>query len=66
MKLALDAFQDLSTNLVNFFATSNERAKEGDYGTKVIKNANTISENVSAFKKADSETESQDIEGYGE
>ena len=67
MKLALDAFQDLSTNLVNFFATSNEQAKEGDYGTKVIENANTISENVSAFKKAEGDTQPEDdIESYGE
>jgi hypothetical protein len=67
MKLALDAFQDLSINLVNFFATSNEQAKEGDYGTKVIENANTISANVSAFKKAEGDTQPEDdIESSGD
>jgi len=50
MNNTLKAFQELNINLVNFFATSKEQAKEGDFGTKAIQNAETISENVAAFQ----------------
>jgi hypothetical protein len=54
------AFQELNTNLVNFFATSKEQAKEGDFGNKAIENADTISSNITAFQeKENSEQEPQ-------
>lgn len=59
MKLALDAFQELNTNLVNFFATSKEQAKGGDYGNKAIENANTISTNVAAFQSGEAKEENK-------
>jgi len=50
MSKALEAFQELSINLVSFFATSKEQAKEGDFGNKAIENAKTIGTNVAAFQ----------------
>lgn len=54
MSKALEAFQQLNINLVNFFATSKKQAKEGDFGNKAIENANTISTNVAAFQSEES------------
>jgi hypothetical protein len=45
------AFQELNTNLVNFFATSKENAQSENYGDKAIENADTISSNIAAFQE---------------
>lgn len=50
MSKALEAFQELSINLVNFFGASKKEAKGGDFGNKAIENAKTISTNVAAFQ----------------
>jgi hypothetical protein len=46
-----NAFQELNTNLVNFFATSKEKAQSENYGNKAIENADTISANIATFQE---------------
>ena len=46
-----NAFQELNTNLINFFATSKQKAQSGNYGNKAIQNADTISSNIASFQE---------------